>query len=200
MLYTSSSGARRARGSRGRSARRPMRFFGKKTCSPRTRIRSPMFNEHISGAEPDRCDALVDREARAAAGRELDDRVGFRAQPLVQLAGRSPGPSCRPVGVAGVHVEHGGAGSPGVDPLLEPGGVTGQMPPTRYRLERQAKSSAAVPNDSHNFLDGLQLPGDEASRLKPPTIDGKSLTDFIDRRKNCLMPCWLPTRMGAHKA
>lgn len=66
------------------------------------------------------------------------------------------------------------------------GGATGQMPLIRYRLERQAKSAGPVPDDSRNFVDGLQLPGDEASRLKPPTIDGKPLTDFIDQKEKLL--------------
>jgi len=66
------------------------------------------------------------------------------------------------------------------------GGTTGQMPLVRYRLERQAKSAAAVPADSHNFLAGLQLPADEANRFNPPTIDGKPLTDFIDQKEKLL--------------
>lgn len=64
------------------------------------------------------------------------------------------------------------------------GGAAGQMPLIRYRLEREAKGAGPVPNDSRNFVDGLQLPGDEASRL--PTLDGKPLTDFIDQKEKLL--------------
>jgi LmbE family N-acetylglucosaminyl deacetylase len=61
-----------------------------------------------------------------------------------------------------------------------PGGVTGQMPLVRYRLERQAKSADAVPKDPSNFLDGLRLPQDAAKLLGAPSIEGKPLTDFLD--------------------
>ncbi|HSQ25141.1 MAG TPA: PIG-L family deacetylase [Pyrinomonadaceae bacterium] len=66
------------------------------------------------------------------------------------------------------------------------GGAAGQMPLIRYRLEREAKGAGPVPNESRNFVDGIRLPGEEASRLNPPTIDGKPLTDFIDQREKLL--------------
>ena len=66
------------------------------------------------------------------------------------------------------------------------GGAAGQMPLIRYRLEREAKGAGPVPNESRNFVDGLRLPGDEASRLNPPMIAGKPLTDFIDQREKLL--------------
>jgi LmbE family N-acetylglucosaminyl deacetylase len=66
------------------------------------------------------------------------------------------------------------------------GGATGQMPLTRYRLDRQAKSSAAVSNDSHNFVEGLQLSADAANQLTSPMIDGKPLTEFIDQKEKVL--------------
>ncbi len=54
----------------------------------------------------------------------------------------------------------------------------GQLPLIRYRLTREAKGSVALPNDSHNFLDGLRLPENVAKQLAPPSIDGRPLTDF----------------------
>ncbi len=75
------------------------------------------------------------------------------------------------------------------------GGATGQMPLTRYRLERQAKSAAAVPADSHNFLAGLQLPA-EANQLIAPMIDGKPLTEFVDEREK-LLGALLPRKGNA---
>src|SRR5215813_10826719 len=65
-------------------------------------------------------------------------------------------------------------------------GASGQMPMIRYRLERSAKSAAAVPNDSHSFVAGLQLPAEAANQLTPPTIDGKALTEFVDDRDKLL--------------
>jgi LmbE family N-acetylglucosaminyl deacetylase len=66
------------------------------------------------------------------------------------------------------------------------GGAPGQLPSIRYRLTREAKGAAALPKDSHNFLDGLRLPDEIATQLEPPRIDGKSLTQFVDLRKRIL--------------
>src|SRR5262245_61033065 len=49
-------------------------------------------------------------------------------------------------------------------------GATGQMPLIRYRLEREAKGADALTKDSHNFLDGLELPKEVAKEVEPPTI------------------------------
>jgi LmbE family N-acetylglucosaminyl deacetylase len=73
------------------------------------------------------------------------------------------------------------------------GGATGQMPMVRYRLERQAKSSDAVPKDSHNFLDGLRLPDAEASLLTQNF--GRSLTELINDR-----PALLNALLAAKKS
>ena len=55
----------------------------------------------------------------------------------------------------------------------------GRLPMIRYRITREAQSAAALPADSHNVLDGLSLPGEIAPQLAAPTIDGRSLTDFV---------------------
>jgi LmbE family N-acetylglucosaminyl deacetylase len=58
----------------------------------------------------------------------------------------------------------------------------GKLPVILYLLVREAKDVNALPKDSHNFFDGLQLPEDLAKRLSSPTIDGQPLTDFVDQR------------------
>jgi LmbE family N-acetylglucosaminyl deacetylase len=61
------------------------------------------------------------------------------------------------------------------------GGAPGQLPLIRYMLVREAKGTMPLSvKDSHNFIEGLQLPDDLAKQLQPPTIDGKPLTDFAD--------------------
>ncbi len=60
---------------------------------------------------------------------------------------------------------------------------TGQLPMIRYALVKSATGAAPMPaQDSHNFLDGLQLPADLARELTPPTVNGKSLTELMDNR------------------
>jgi LmbE family N-acetylglucosaminyl deacetylase len=75
-------------------------------------------------------------------------------------------------------------------------GATGQMPLIRYRLVREAKGAEALTKDSHNFLDGLRLPGEIAKQLESPTIDGKSLTEFVDQRKQ-ILDALISTRKSA---
>jgi LmbE family N-acetylglucosaminyl deacetylase len=64
----------------------------------------------------------------------------------------------------------------------QPGGTPGQLPMIRYALVREAKGAQALPTDSHNFLDGLNLPENIAKELNPPMIDSQPLTKFIDQR------------------
>ena len=48
----------------------------------------------------------------------------------------------------------------------------GRLPSTRYRLVREAKGAAPLPaQDSHNFLDELQLPANIATQLALPKIE-----------------------------
>src|SRR5262249_42851963 len=60
-------------------------------------------------------------------------------------------------------------------------GGSGQMPMIRYRLEREAKGAGGLPNNSHNFLDGLQL-SDSFANLSPPSIDDRPLVESGDGR------------------
>jgi LmbE family N-acetylglucosaminyl deacetylase len=66
------------------------------------------------------------------------------------------------------------------------GGTPGQLPSIRYRLTREAKGAAPLPNDSHNFVDGLRLPEDVAKQLEPQTVDGRPLIDFVDQPSRVL--------------
>jgi LmbE family N-acetylglucosaminyl deacetylase len=65
-------------------------------------------------------------------------------------------------------------------------GATGQMPLIRYHLVREAKGAEALTKDSHNFVDGLRLPDPIAAEVAPPTIEGKALTEFVDKRDRIL--------------
>jgi len=60
-------------------------------------------------------------------------------------------------------------------------GAPGQLPPIRYALVREAKGAAPITKDSHNFLDGLQLPGDVAKQLVVPMLDDRPLDDYVKR-------------------
>ncbi len=62
----------------------------------------------------------------------------------------------------------------------------GQMPLIRYRLVREATGVQTLPKDSHSFVDGMRLPEIAATRLAPPTIDGRSLMDAVDARDKVL--------------
>lgn len=59
--------------------------------------------------------------------------------------------------------------------------------PIRYNLVRSAASAAPLPANAKTPLDGLTLPAAVAEKLTPPTIDGKPLTDFPDRRLELLV-------------
>ena len=48
----------------------------------------------------------------------------------------------------------------------------GQLPPIRYVLTREAKGAAPITKDSHNFLDGLRLPDEDARKLAFPMLSG----------------------------
>ena len=58
----------------------------------------------------------------------------------------------------------------------------GGVPVIRYRLARSSKQAAPLPPHARSVLDGLRLPEDVAAALKPPTIDRRPLTDFVNQR------------------
>jgi len=75
----------------------------------------------------------------------------------------------------------------------------GQLPPIRYVLVREAKGTDALTKDSHNFLDGMRLPDDVAKELAPPTIDGRPLTDGLNRPDRVLHSILIADH-GLHEA
>ena len=62
---------------------------------------------------------------------------------------------------------------------------TGQLPMIRYALVKSVAAGNAVPTDSHNFLDGLQLPAQVASESAVPSLTG-SLLDLSANRDQAL--------------
>jgi LmbE family N-acetylglucosaminyl deacetylase len=72
--------------------------------------------------------------------------------------------------------------------------------PVRYSLVKQAPNTAALPANPKTPVDGLVLPQAVAAKLTPPTIENKSLTEFIDRRLELLVSLLNAKRRGAFKA
>ncbi|HSS20945.1 MAG TPA: PIG-L family deacetylase [Pyrinomonadaceae bacterium] len=57
----------------------------------------------------------------------------------------------------------------------------GKLPLTRYRLIREAAGTPPFPPSAATPLAGLELSAKLAARLAPPQIEGKPLTEFLDR-------------------
>jgi len=70
----------------------------------------------------------------------------------------------------------------------------------RYNLVRQVASAPALPANAKTFFDGLTLPESMAAKLAPPTIEGKPLTEFADRRLEILVSLINARRRGAFTA
>jgi LmbE family N-acetylglucosaminyl deacetylase len=70
----------------------------------------------------------------------------------------------------------------------------------RYNLVKQVLSAAPLPADAKTPLDGLRLPEPVAASFVSPTIEGKPLTDFIDRRLELLVSLINARRRGAFTA
>ncbi|HKV33198.1 MAG TPA: PIG-L family deacetylase [Pyrinomonadaceae bacterium] len=71
---------------------------------------------------------------------------------------------------------------------------------SRYTLVKQAANSPALPANAKTPLDGLALPEQLSSRFVAPTIEGKPLTDFADRRLEVLVALINARRRGAFTA
>ncbi len=71
---------------------------------------------------------------------------------------------------------------------------------SRYTLVKQAPNSPALPANAKTPLDGLELPEQLASRFVAPTIEGKPLTQFADRRLEVLVSLMNARRRGAFNA
>ena len=70
----------------------------------------------------------------------------------------------------------------------------------RYSLVRQAPNAGALPADAKTPVDGLRLPDAVSSKLVPPTIEGKPLTEFTDRRLEVLVSLLNARRRSAFTA
>ena len=72
--------------------------------------------------------------------------------------------------------------------------------PLRYSLVKQATNVPALPANAKTPVDGLVLPEAVASKLAPPTIESKSLTEFVDRRLELLVALLNAKRRGTFTA
>jgi LmbE family N-acetylglucosaminyl deacetylase len=71
---------------------------------------------------------------------------------------------------------------------------------SRYTLAKQAANSPSLPANAKTPLDGLQLPEAVSSRFVAPTIEGKPLTEFVDRRLEVLVALINARRRNAFTA
>jgi hypothetical protein len=62
----------------------------------------------------------------------------------------------------------------------------GRLPTIRYRLVREASGARPLTEKAITPLAGLELPEAFAHRVALPTIDGKTLTEFLDRQDRVL--------------
>lgn len=72
--------------------------------------------------------------------------------------------------------------------------------PIRYGLVKQAPSAPPLPANAKTPVDGLQLPEAVASKLVTPTIEGKPLTEYLDRRLEVLVSLLSAKRRGVFTA
>jgi len=70
----------------------------------------------------------------------------------------------------------------------------------RYNLVKQVTTAAPLPADAKTPLDGLRLPEPVATRFVAPTIEGKPLTDYLDRRLEVLVALLNAKRRNAFTA
>ncbi len=71
---------------------------------------------------------------------------------------------------------------------------------SRYSLVKQAANTPALPAEAKTPLDGLSLPEQISERFAAPTIEGKPLTEFIERRLEVLVSLINARRRGAFTA
>jgi LmbE family N-acetylglucosaminyl deacetylase len=71
---------------------------------------------------------------------------------------------------------------------------------SRYTLVKQAPNAPPLPADAKSPLDGLKLPEAVSARLVAPTIEGKPLTEFVDRRLEVLVSLINARRRAAFTA
>lgn len=61
-----------------------------------------------------------------------------------------------------------------------------KLPPIRYRIVREASGARPLTEKANTPLAGLELPEAFTQKLALPTIDGKPLTEFLDRQDRVL--------------
>ncbi len=72
--------------------------------------------------------------------------------------------------------------------------------PIRYNLVKQVQTAAPLPANAKTPLDGLRLPDAVANRLVAPTIEGKPLVEYLDRRLEVLVGLLSAKRRGVFSA
>jgi len=72
--------------------------------------------------------------------------------------------------------------------------------PIRYALVKQTPNTPALPANAKNPVEGLTLPEAVASKLVPPAIEDKPLTEFTDRRLELLVSLLSAKRRGVFTA
>jgi LmbE family N-acetylglucosaminyl deacetylase len=82
-------------------------------------------------------------------------------------------------------------------PKTVPAGGARQI---RYTLVKQGPNTPPVPANAKTPVDGLTLPEPVATKLAPPTIENKPLTEFIDRRLELLVSLLSAKRRGIFTA
>lgn len=70
----------------------------------------------------------------------------------------------------------------------------------RYNLVKQVQTAAPLPPNAKTPLDGLRLPEEVASRFVAPTIEGKPLAEYLDRRLELLVSLLNAKRRGVFTA
>ena len=70
----------------------------------------------------------------------------------------------------------------------------------RYTLVKQAASAPALPANAKTPIDGLTLPETVAAKLAAPTVEGKPLTELIDRRLELFVALLNARRRGTFTA
>jgi LmbE family N-acetylglucosaminyl deacetylase len=75
-----------------------------------------------------------------------------------------------------------------------------ELPLIRYRLVREVGSTPALPANAKSFVEGLLLPLTIGSKLAPPAVNDRPLTDFVDKREEALIALINARRTGAFTA
>lgn len=61
------------------------------------------------------------------------------------------------------------------------GNSSGKLPLIRYRVAREATGAAELPNEAKTFIEGLTAAQSLPAGFSAPTIEGRSLTEFIEQ-------------------